>query len=113
MTEKFYSLLGICQKARKLVSGSTVCEKAIRTGKAKLIIISEEASEETVNKYKRFSDRYKLPLVKVASKEQLGRSIGKVSRTVIVITDSSLSKLLLDEIDTKKTCAGVSSNGEN
>jgi ribosomal protein L7Ae-like RNA K-turn-binding protein len=42
------SYLGLCNKAGGLVSGEAACEKAIKTGNARLVIISEDASSGTI-----------------------------------------------------------------
>jgi ribosomal protein L7Ae-like RNA K-turn-binding protein len=93
--EKFFSLLGLCQKAGKLVSGSMLCENTIRSGKAQLIIISHEASEATMERFLGLSQRYKVELLVVGTQEQLGRSIGKHNRTVLAILDSGFKDMLL------------------
>ena len=50
--EKIYSLLGLCQKAGKLVSGEFAVEKAVKGGNAKIVIISADASENTAKKFR-------------------------------------------------------------
>lgn len=49
-----YSLIGLCQKAGKAISGGSMVEEAIRAGKAKLLIIAEDAGESMA---KKFSDK--------------------------------------------------------
>lgn len=103
----------MCQKAGKLVAGNTRCESTIRSGKAKLVIISKEASKETAKRYNRLSERYNLRLITAGSKQQLGNSIGKVTRTVIVIIDKSFADMIINHIEANKSSAGVINNGEN
>lgn len=95
ISEKFLSLLGLCQKAGRLVSGSMICEKTVRSGKAQLIIISQEASEATMERFLGLSRRYKVDLLVAGTQEQLGSSIGKYNRTVLVILDSGFKDMLL------------------
>jgi len=113
VTSKFYSLLGLCQKAGKLVSGSMQCEKTIRNGKAQLVIIAGDASEETLSKFTRLSCNYEVPIITAGSKELLGHSLGKVSRTIIVITGKGFKDMLLVNTEQNKSDAGVVTNGEN
>ena len=94
--EKFYQLLGLCNKAGGLVSGEAACEKAIKTGKARLVIISEDASSGTKNKFIRQCIPAKLTYTIAGYKELLGRSMGKNSRTVIVINDERFSNMILE-----------------
>ena len=48
---KIYSLLGLCQKAGKIVSGEVGCEAAIKNKTAKLLLLAEDASENTKKKF--------------------------------------------------------------
>lgn len=41
------SLLGLAQKAGKIVSGELAVEKAVRSGKAKLIVVAADGSDNT------------------------------------------------------------------
>ena len=82
-----YSLIGLCQKAGKAISGGSMVEEAIRAGKAKLLIIAEDAGESMT---KKFSDKANY----FGTRESLGQCIGKELRSAIVITDEGLSKAI-------------------
>lgn len=60
MFHKSLSLLSICQRAGKLVSGEVAVENAIRSHEVCLIIVSEDASENTKKKFKNSSEYYKI-----------------------------------------------------
>jgi len=55
-------MLSLCQKSGKLVSGEESCEKAIRANLARVIIVAENASENTKKKFKNSSQYYKVPI---------------------------------------------------
>jgi ribosomal protein L7Ae-like RNA K-turn-binding protein len=93
----FYQLLGICQRAGKIVSGETLCEKAIRAGRVHLVIISHEASPNTSKKFVNMCKFRKIICITNGSKETLGKSIGKPSRTVIAVTDERFKNALLEQ----------------
>ncbi len=95
--DKFYQLLGLCNRAGGLVSGETACEKAIKTGNAKLVVISEEASVNTLNKFFEKCNSKNITYVIAGCKKTLGRAIGKSSRTVIAITDNRFSDIILEQ----------------
>ena len=46
------SLLGLSKKAGRLVSGEFSTETAVKTGKACLVLVSREASENTKKKFR-------------------------------------------------------------
>lgn len=97
-TEKIYSLLGLCKKAGKLVSGEFATEKCITSGNARLVIISEDASDNTRKKFTDKCTYYKVPVHYFGDKEMLGHAIGKDVRTSLAITDEGLAKTLLNNL---------------
>lgn len=108
---KFLSLLGLCQKAGKMISGSMQCESAIRSGKAYLVIISEEASKSTVDDFTRLCSDRDIPYVITGTKAELGDAIGKYNRTLLAVSDPAFKEMIVKEI--RKSSTGVTSNGKN
>jgi len=99
MTNKTYSFLGLAAKAGKLISGYHACEAAIKSGKAHLVIIAENESQNT---RKRFSDacEYRgVPIRFFGEKELIGRSTGKDVRAVVAVADREFAKRLAELID--------------
>ena len=109
---KVYSLLSLCMRAGKVKSGEFAVLEAIRKKTARLVIVAEDASDNT---RKKFSDKckyYEIPMVVFGNKDSLGHAIGKDVRTSLAITDFGLSEslrknLLVEELD------GGNVNGEN
>ena len=102
MNKRIYGLIGICQKAGKLISGEQACEIAITKQEAQLVILAEDASENTG---KKFNDKCKyrnIPLEKFGTKESLGNAIGKAGRATMAITDPSLAKNIAELIKQSK-----------
>lgn len=91
MQNKVFSMLGIAAKSGSVVSGEFSTEKAVKTGKAYLVIISDEASENTVKKFENMTEFYEVPIYKYGSKEDLGRCIGKEFRASLAICDYNLA----------------------
>ncbi|WP_408070689.1 L7Ae/L30e/S12e/Gadd45 family ribosomal protein [Butyrivibrio sp. JL13D10] len=89
---KVYSLLGLCQKAGKLVSGEFAVENAIKSGKACMVLVSSDASDNTSKKFRDKCDYYEVPFFVFGVKEKLGHAIGKEVRTSIAITDDGFAK---------------------
>ena len=92
--DKVLSLLGIAAKAGKVASGEFSTEKAVKEGKAYLVIVASDASENTKKKYYDLVTFYGVPLYEVFSKEKMGESIGKVHRAAIAVTDTGFSQAL-------------------
>ena len=60
MNDKVISLLGLAERAGKIASGEFAAEKAVKTGKARLIIVAEDASDNTKKKFSVSIIRYLL-----------------------------------------------------
>lgn len=106
MINKINSFLGLARKANKLLSGDETCENAICKKEAKLIIVSCDASDNTV---KKFTDKCKfrnIPMRLVGEKEVLGKYIGKKASSVIVILDIGFAQKLIEMIDLLKVDIG-------
>lgn len=85
------SLLGISQKAGKLISGQDNVERAINFKRIYLIIVSEDSSENTKKKFLNLANSKKIPVVVWGNAQDLGHSIGKEERKVLSLTDKSLA----------------------
>ena len=89
--DKLLSLLGIAQKAGKVVSGGFLCEKAIKSREAKLVIIAEDAQKNTVSTISNKCTFYHIPYSFYGVKETLGHAIGKQERSCVAVTDQGLA----------------------
>lgn len=98
MTDNVYSFLGLAMKAGKLVSGEEGCEKTIRSEKAYLVIVAEDASENTAKKFSNACEYRKVPYVRFGHKEELGRLLGKEIRSVVTVTDAGFAQRLTELI---------------
>lgn len=103
MVDRVLSMLGIAAKSGKVVSGEFSTEKAVKTGKAYLVIVSEEASENTKKSFVNMTDYYEVPCYFYGSKEALGRAIGKEFRASLAVVDSNLAKAVEDKLGGIKT----------
>lgn len=92
--EKWISLLGLAQRAGKLISGESLVLKEIKSQKAKLVIISADASENTSKKLTDKCTNYEIPFRFVPSRIQLGRAIGKDERVVVAVLEEGFAKKL-------------------
>ena len=92
------SLVGIAKKAGKIAAGEFQTEQAVKAGKACLVIVSEEASENTKKKFQNMCDFYKVPVAFYGGKEQLGTAIGCEFRASLAVTDEGLSRSIEEKL---------------
>lgn len=91
MRNRVLSMIGIAAKSGNVVSGEFSTEKAVKSMKAYLVIVSEEASENTVKMFTNMTNYYEVPLYRFGTKEELGRCIGKEFRASLAIVDERLA----------------------
>lgn len=93
------SMLGLAKKAGNIKSGEFQTRKAISEKEAFLVMVAEDASDNTK---KLFTDKctfYKVPIVIRYDKESLGRAIGNEMRTSVAITNEGFAKAILEKLN--------------
>jgi len=95
--------LGIAYKARLLVYGEALIE-AIRSKKAKIVIIATDASANSQKKIINKCLFYEVDYLIVATKQQLSLKISKANVAAVAILDKNLAKKII--------LSGGKNNGE-
>lgn len=96
---KLIAVLGLAQKAGKIVSGDFAVQGAIKSGKAKLLIIANDASAATKKEYQYQAEKKNVPVYYALTKEQLGGAIGKVLRAAVALNDNGFVKPVVRAIE--------------
>jgi len=100
--KKVLSLLGLATRSRNVVSGEFMTEKSVKSGTAKLVIVADDASDNTKKEFRDMCTFYKVPCYFFGTKEELGKSMGKEIRASLSITDDgfagSIIKLLQEVV---------------
>jgi ribosomal protein L7Ae-like RNA K-turn-binding protein len=74
-------------------------ERALQDGTAKLVIIAEDASDNTKKKFSNKSTYYHVPYYIFATGEELGKFIGKESRIVVAVLDEGLARSIVNNLE--------------
>ena len=96
---KILGYLGLATRAGKVVSGEFSVEKSVRQHRAKLVIVSEEASENSRKNFRDLCTYYKIPLYFFGSKEELGAACGKELRVSVAIEDEGLANAARKQLE--------------
>lgn len=96
---KILSLLGLAMRGRNLVSGEFQTVESVRTGSAMLVIIAEDASENTKKLFRNKGSYYEVPVYEYGSKEELGRAIGKDFRSSVGVLDAGLADAIIKQLE--------------
>ncbi len=92
INKKILGLIGLSAKAGKISFGSDSVEEQIKKKKIKLVIIAEDSSERTKDKFKKLSEDNDVSYIIVGKMEELSKAIGKSNKAIIGIKDLNLSK---------------------
>ena len=95
---KVLSLLGLATKAGKVASGEFSTENSVKTGKGFLVLVADDASQNTRKKFQNMCDFYEVPIYFIANKEELGRFCGKEFRASLAVQDENFAKAMLKEL---------------
>lgn len=97
--QKWMSLLGLANRARQCVSGEELVVKEVRSQRAKLVLLSEDASDNTTKKITNKCTSYNIPVRRVSDRYQLGKAIGKPHRVTVAVLESGFAKKLMTLLD--------------
>ena len=105
------SLVSIAKKAGKITAGEFQTENAVKSGKAGLVIVSSEASENTKKKFRNMCTFYEVPVFFYGTKTELGAAIGCEFRASLAVTDPGLAQSIEKKLENVED--GGCLNGEN
>ena len=99
--DKVLSLLGLAKKAGKLKGGEYCVETEVKKGRAKLVIVAEDASDNTKKSYTDMCSFEKVPVIFYGNKETIGKCIGCEERAAVVLTDEGFANAVNKQISQK------------
>lgn len=97
--DKIYSFIGLAAKAGKLITGDETCERSAKSGAVYLMIVSEDASDNTKKKFGNICKYRGINIRHFGTKEKLGKHSGKDIRSVVAITDRGFAGHLCEMTD--------------
>lgn len=98
-SQKVLQLLGIAMRAGKVITGEELTIREIQNNKAKLVILSNDASANTLKKITDKCNFYNVEKHVFGSRAELGHAIGKESRVVLAIIDEGFTKKLSEYLN--------------
>lgn len=96
---KVLSVIGLVARAGRVKSGEFSTEKEVKSGNASLVIVAEDASDNTKKKFRDMCNFYDVPIEIFATKEELGHWTGKEYRASICILDEGFAKSIVKKIN--------------
>ena len=102
------TLLGLARKAGRIVPGSDAAGQCLRQGKASLLLLVSDASDNTARRARRRAEETGTELLFLPyTKEELGRALGRRTCALAVLTDegfaSALKKILNNQLSNQSS----------
>lgn len=95
---RVYSAVGLATKAGKTESGEFCTEKAVKSGKAHLVIVAEDSSDNTKKKFQNMCTYYEVACVIYGTKGDLGHAMGKEFRASVAVTDEGFARMIQKQL---------------
>ena len=73
-------------------------EKSVKSGRGFLVLVADDASQNTKKKFQNMCDFYEVPIYFIADKEELGKFCGKEFRASLAVQDENFAKAMLKEL---------------
>lgn len=102
-TARALSMIGICKKAGRLLSGVPLVCDALREGRVHLVVYASGAAENSVKRVRDKANSYETAILAVeTTPEDLAKSIGKPGAVAAIgITDAGFAEAIRKIIDGK------------
>lgn len=101
MKKETLNMIGLAKRAGGVMSGSYLVEQALHRRKAKLVILAEDASENTKKQIINQCHYRAVPVTVIGQKAELGHALGQGERSCLAICDDNLAlavnKRLMEE----------------
>jgi ribosomal protein L7Ae-like RNA K-turn-binding protein len=87
-------LLGLAQRAGALERGTGSTQRAVRDGRARLVLFARDASEVQLEKVIKLLRHRDIPRVTVGDRAELGSAVGSAPLSAVAVTDENFARQL-------------------
>ncbi len=95
MLNKIKTLMGFASKSGNISSGQEQVVRAVRMGKAKLVIMALDVSNNSRKMLKDKCTYYGVDLIEIMEREEISKCIGKKNKTCVSINESGFAESIM------------------
>ncbi len=92
---KLEGMIGLCVKAGRMAFGSEACESLVRSGRMPLVIVAEDAAENTKKRMQDKCKSFGTKLIFFGTVSSLAQSTGKGKVSVLGVRDTGFASAIL------------------
>jgi ribosomal protein L7Ae-like RNA K-turn-binding protein len=111
MRRKINSYLGFAKRSGNLVAGYNACEMAMKRNKIKLLLVTEDVSDNSKKKFRKLAAERSIPLYIFSITEDIPLYISDEGKGIFGITDHNFAKII--ELEMKKEAEENADGSDN
>ena len=96
--QRLKAAIGLSRRSGNLASGNGATVKAIETGRAKLVLVDESASNRTRKNLCLLCETYRVPCKMLPGTFELARAAGYDTSKMLALLDANLAKMAASAI---------------
>lgn len=96
--DKALQMLSLAMRAGKITSGEFMTETSVKEGCSYLVIVAQDASDNTKKKFTDMCSFYDVPIRIYSDKDSLGHMIGKEFRASLSVNDKGLATEIMKRL---------------
>ena len=89
------ALLGLARRAGAVATGTGSTRRALKEGRARLVLLAQDASETQRDKVMKLLRHGKTPRATLGTRQELGLAVGSAPVSAVAVTDGELAKELV------------------
>lgn len=97
--KRIQSIIGLAYKAGKIILGEDPVRYAIKKNNVKLLIITEDSSDNTKKRFINSAVYYHIPYYIYLTKDELSISLGRKVRSIAGVADKEFAEYLIRMLD--------------
>ncbi len=94
INDKFFRMLGMAARMRGVVFGEGAVKDCIKRGEAKLVVLADDASDNTKKKFRNSCEFYSSKMVECSDRFTLGNATGREMAVVLAVTNQGIAEEL-------------------
>ena len=95
MTDRTLNMLGLCARARKLITGEKAVVQAVREGMCYAVVLDGDTAKNGEKAVTQACGTHGVPLLRTAP-GALGRAIGHPGRMAAAVTDAGMAERIIE-----------------
>ena len=93
-----FALLGLARRAGALERGTGSTQRAVKDGRARLVLLAQDASQVQRDKVLKLLRHRETPRVVLGSRAELGAAVGSAPVSALAVTEAGFANQLVSQL---------------